>query len=586
MKLFGMLIIALMASASLMAQTAIAPSVGDGSVDNPYEIASLENLYWIAASECFVPDPDQETRWSSHYIQTADIDASDTMNWFEGEGWNPIGYWITSVDNQSFTGSYNGENHTIEELYIYRPSIDGIGLFGNVEGATIENLGLTNVSVTGNNTVGSLVGAQQTTSIINCYSTGIVIGTGYAGYIGGLVGGQLDNSSIINSFSSVSVSGTEYLEYIGGLVGGQSNSVINNSYSTGNVDGGSQVGGLVGIQAGSTINESYCTGSVDGYAMVGGLVGLQASSTINESYATGIVTGTGSALGGLVGMQTNSTITNSYSTGVANGESGVGGLLGYQTNNSTVNNCYSTGSVDGVEVIGGLVGFQESNCTISDSYSMGSVYGDSQVGGLVGTQLSSTINDSYSTGSVIGQNLFGGLIGAQSDSSTFNSYWDIETSGQPSSVGGEGRSTDEMTYPYADNTYVDWDFDEIWAADLNYNMNYGYPYLRDGISVSVDEDLLAVIEPFIISNYPNPFNPETTITFTLPEDTENLSLLIYNIRGQLVRTIIERVSYPRGEYQVVWDGRNQSGQPVTTGIYFCRLAGPNDERVNKMMLLK
>ena len=95
MKLLGILIVLLMANAGLMAQTAIAPAVGDGAVDNPYEIASLENLYWIAATDNVVPDPDRATRWSSHYIQTADIDAFDTENWFNGAGWIPIGYYAS-----------------------------------------------------------------------------------------------------------------------------------------------------------------------------------------------------------------------------------------------------------------------------------------------------------------------------------------------------------------------------------------------------------------------------------------------------------------------------------------------------------
>lgn len=83
-----------MACSCLIAQTAIAPLIGDGSEDNPYEIASLENLYWIAADNIVVQAPDREVRWSSHYIQTADIDASATNDWFAGQGWTPIGVFI------------------------------------------------------------------------------------------------------------------------------------------------------------------------------------------------------------------------------------------------------------------------------------------------------------------------------------------------------------------------------------------------------------------------------------------------------------------------------------------------------------
>jgi len=460
MKYLLILFIVAMFFINLSAQTSIPPSAGNGSENYPYQIANLNNLYWISASN---------TRWGFHYIQTSDIDASETVNWFGGSGWNRIG---TATDY--FTGTYDGQGHIISGLRINRAGTDDTGLFGIIEEAVIENLGLAFVNITGRDYVGAIAGTAET------------------------------------------------------------GSVVNNCFSTGMVNGRNLVGGLVGRNFGSTFN----------------------------SYSLADVIGSGDR---------------------------VGGLVGANWGESQVRYSYSAGSVNGYTYVGGLIGINSVGNLVSNSYSHAAVQGYNYVGGLAGSVNRSRIEYSYSTGPVTGSNA-GGLTGTIYDAgegfADVLNYWNITSSGQANSPLGEGRTTDHMTYPYAAHTYFDWDFDEIWAADLNYNMNYGYPYLRDGISVSVDEDLLAVIEPFIISNYPNPFNPETTITFTLPEDTENLSLLIYNIRGQLVRTIIERVSYPRGEYQVVWDGRNQSGQPVTTGIYFCRLAGPNDERVNKMMLLK
>jgi hypothetical protein len=61
----------------ILAQTAIAPA-GEGSFNNPYQISSLQNLYWIAASDDIVPSPSQQSLWSSNYIQLADIDATST----------------------------------------------------------------------------------------------------------------------------------------------------------------------------------------------------------------------------------------------------------------------------------------------------------------------------------------------------------------------------------------------------------------------------------------------------------------------------------------------------------------------------
>jgi len=430
-----------MASAGLMAQTAIAPAVGDGSQNNPWEIASLENLYWIAAGDDVVPTPDQSTRWASHYIQTTDIDASETSSWFAGEGWSSIGYWLNLEDNYPFTGSYNGQEHTIDALYINRPDTDFLGLWGFLDGAYIENLGVTNVDINGN----------------------------------------------------------------------------------------FNIGGLVGEQSWSTISNSYSTGSVSGALFVGGLVGARSSSTIN----------------------------NSYSTGIVSGDNYVGGLVGWNRNDSTISNSYSTGNVNG----------------------------DYYVGGLVGVQDTSTITNSYSTGSVSGNSNVGGLAGSQVDSTTYNSYWNTDTSGQTTSYGGEGRTTAEMTYPYADNTYVGWDFIEIWAPDENYDFNDGYPYLREPV-VSVEDDIIAVVEPARLSNFPNPFNPETRILFSIPRDVEKLDLKIYNIRGQLVRRLIPSTPYPAGEHQIVWDGLDERGRPAGSGIFFSRMSTPDYTETRKMLLLK
>jgi flagellar hook assembly protein FlgD len=65
-----------------------------------------------------------------------------------------------------------------------------------------------------------------------------------------------------------------------------------------------------------------------------------------------------------------------------------------------------------------------------------------------------------------------------------------------------------------------------------------------------------------------------------------MELSIYNIRGQLVRTLVSGVPHQKGEYQVTWDGKNDSGKPVTSGVYFSRMSTPGFNQVNKMLLLK
>jgi hypothetical protein len=85
-------------------------------------------------------------------------------------------------------------------------------------------------------------------------------------------------------------------------------------------------------------------------------------------------------------------------------------------------------------------------------------------------------------------------------------------------------------------------------------------------------------------NYPNPFNPSTTITFTLPEPSE-VSLRIYNLGGQLVKTLVSG-NAAAGRHQVVWDGTDAGGQQVASGIYYCRMQAGNFFQVKKMLLVR
>jgi hypothetical protein len=87
-------------------------------------------------------------------------------------------------------------------------------------------------------------------------------------------------------------------------------------------------------------------------------------------------------------------------------------------------------------------------------------------------------------------------------------------------------------------------------------------------------------------NYPNPFNPTTTLRVGVPSDIEgNVALKIYNVRGQLVKTLFEGRKAP-GWYTFVWDGRNNTGEIVSTGVYFARFDDSKSVLTRKMVLLK
>jgi hypothetical protein len=86
-------------------------------------------------------------------------------------------------------------------------------------------------------------------------------------------------------------------------------------------------------------------------------------------------------------------------------------------------------------------------------------------------------------------------------------------------------------------------------------------------------------------NYPNPFNPSTTIQFTVRSRTQ-VSLKVYNVAGQLVRTLLNDQRAPGSVHSVAWDGRNDAGQSVSSGVYFYKLVTNDLTQTKKMVLLK
>ena len=84
---------------------------------------------------------------------------------------------------------------------------------------------------------------------------------------------------------------------------------------------------------------------------------------------------------------------------------------------------------------------------------------------------------------------------------------------------------------------------------------------------------------------PNPFNPSTTIYFQVPESGE-VSLVIYSLAGQVVKTLIRGRTLKAGIYDVYWAGRDEQGRPVAAGVYFYRLRAGDQALVRKMTLLR
>ena len=110
------------------------------------------------------------------------------------------------------------------------------------------------------------------------------------------------------------------------------------------------------------------------------------------------------------------------------------------------------------------------------------------------------------------------------------------------------------------------------------------PYVSSGEEVVVLDDI-------DLYNYPNPFNPSgagrspsTTISFNIPE-TGDIKLEVFNIKGQKVKTLIDCYSAP-GKYEVIWDGKDDNGKQVSSGVYFYKMKAGDYTSVRKMLLMK
>jgi hypothetical protein len=88
-----------------------------------------------------------------------------------------------------------------------------------------------------------------------------------------------------------------------------------------------------------------------------------------------------------------------------------------------------------------------------------------------------------------------------------------------------------------------------------------------------------------VSNYPNPFNPSTTVSYTVPSRGP-VTVAIYDARGALVATLVHNESHEAGAYRMEWSGRADNGSAVSSGVYFARIVMGDAVRSRKMVLLK
>ena len=256
------------------------PEGGLGTAAHPYEIktaAQLETFRDIVngANEQ-VKDSDAHAKLMNN-IDLSSV-CGEALDGGQPVSWTPIG----NSESTAYTGTFDGNGKTIENLYINNTSSDYQGLFGRVNGGTVQDLTVSgSVNVTGNGgRVGGVVGYNYSGgNVTNCYNTGGVKVTGNDGRVGGVVGWNSGN--VTNCYNTGGVKVTGNGGRVGGVVGwNDSGANVENCYNTGsgNSVGGNSVDGVVGYNdsSASVANCYYQTGK-------GATVGVGGTTSDNSS---------------------------------------------------------------------------------------------------------------------------------------------------------------------------------------------------------------------------------------------------------------------------------------------------------------
>ena len=299
----------------------ITKNIKVGSTPTPYQVsdyastaadhrkASAESRGWVVQYLNGEPHADYdymrvhdvyelqhiEANLRGRYMLAGDINAGETSGWnhigyHDPEGFMPIGG--NGSSGPKFTGRFDGVGHRIEHLHINRREADEesyIGLFGNVNGALVENLSIVDGYVGGDAHVGGIVGAAEGTLIRNVSFSGVVSGRSH---FGGIVG-TAKYGTICNAYNAGKVNaGT----YVGGIVGAGERVTLQNVWNAGEIRGGGDgrdafIGGIAGAMKNSTVQNALHTGTVarndqpsqDEAQTVGGIVGQADGGTVSHA---------------------------------------------------------------------------------------------------------------------------------------------------------------------------------------------------------------------------------------------------------------------------------------------------------------
>ena len=242
------------------------PEGGLGTATHPYEIKTIDQLKTfrdiVNGANRQVKDSDAHAK----LMNDIDLEGSETNRW------TPIGN-----DAHQYTGTFNGDGHTIRGLYIDSTTANNQGLFGFVSG-TVQNLSVSGTVNSSGDYVGGIVGYNFSGTVTNCAFSGSVKGSGI--FVGGVVGNNGGTVTGCTFSGSGTVTGTG--DYVGGIAG-RNSGTVENCYNTDKVSGIGSVGGIVGYNVdfdgySASVENCYNTGTVSDGTTSGGVVGYNSSS--------------------------------------------------------------------------------------------------------------------------------------------------------------------------------------------------------------------------------------------------------------------------------------------------------------------
>ena len=418
---------------------------GTGTEDDPFIVTCGPHLYNLTLEATKFSTYDKYI--GAYFKQVADISLHDASYYCDHTyGWTPIG----NDPNYPFTGFYDGGGHKISGMYSNRDDSYGVGLFGYINNASIENLNIVNASMTGNHAVGGIVGyimsksgESNSSSIINCtVSNSTIAGKNNSVGVGGILGA-------IDMYTSGNISGCQ-----------SANNDISADYNAGGIVGGASVYSTTLINLcknSSTVSTKY--------AGCGGIIGVADTLSVTTSENSGQIVGAtayttsgnsvGRGVGGICGGAGISYFSGCQNMQNVRGYEGVGGIIGSTRlaggdNSSLIYNstllryCKNSGNITGEgSYVGGMCG--ESQFGGYGLINTGNIKGADHVAGIIGNTGVAVLHNTVNTGNVSGQSYISGISGQSSMGiyALCQNYGAISGSGSHSAgvVGLSGNNT-------------------------------------------------------------------------------------------------------------------------------------------------